>query len=88
VACSKKATVVSGIRLAANVNLKNGVFWDVTPFFIVTAVKTSNLVYNRIRDAVAPFLITVTIGLYGYEANNGMRGYVAIGESTPVGLQS
>jgi hypothetical protein len=22
---------------------KNGVFWDVTPFFIVTAVKTSNL---------------------------------------------
>jgi hypothetical protein len=23
----------------------------------------------------------VTIGLYGYEANNGIRGYVAIGES-------
>jgi hypothetical protein len=39
------------------------------------------LVYNRIRDTFAPFLVTVIIGLYGYEANNGMRGYVATGES-------
>jgi hypothetical protein len=38
---------------------------------------------NRIRDTVAPFLVTVTIGLYGYEANNGIRGYVASGESAP-----
>jgi hypothetical protein len=39
------------------------------------------IVYNRIRDTVAPFLATVTIGLYGYKANNGIRGYVASGES-------
>jgi hypothetical protein len=38
------------------------------------------LVHNRIRDTVAPFPVTVTIGLYGYEANNRMRGYVATGE--------
>jgi hypothetical protein len=34
---------------------------------------------DRIQDTVAPFLVT-TIGLYGYEANNGIRGYVATGE--------
>jgi hypothetical protein len=39
-------------------------------------------VYNHIRDRVAPFLATVTIGLYGYKANNGIRGYVASGGST------
>jgi hypothetical protein len=33
------------------------------------------------QDTVAPFLVTATIGLYGYEANNVMRGYVATGES-------
>jgi hypothetical protein len=38
-------------------------------------------VYNRIRDTMAPFLATVTIGLYGYKANNSIRGYVASGES-------
>jgi hypothetical protein len=32
------------------------------------------LVYNRIRDTVAPFIVTMTIGLYGYEANNGILG--------------
>jgi hypothetical protein len=36
---------------------------------------------DRIRDTVAPFLVTMTIGLYGFEANNGMRGYMATGES-------
>jgi hypothetical protein len=46
-----------------------------------TARNNCKLVYNRIRDTVAPFLITVTIGLYGYEAKNGMWGYVATGES-------
>jgi hypothetical protein len=45
---------------------------------IVTCLTEGN---DRIRDTVAPFLVTVTIGLYGYEANNGMRGYVAFGES-------
>jgi hypothetical protein len=30
---------------------------------------------------MAPFLATVTIGLYGYKANNSIRGYVASGES-------
>jgi hypothetical protein len=45
-----------------------------------TAGNKCELVYNRIRDTVAPFLASVTIGLYGYEANNGMRGYVATGE--------
>jgi hypothetical protein len=29
------------------------------------------------------FLVTVTIGLYGYKANSGIRGYVASGESAP-----
>jgi hypothetical protein len=43
---------------------------------IVTCLTEGN---DRIRDSVAPFLVTVTIGLYGYEANNGMRGYVATG---------
>jgi hypothetical protein len=28
--------------------LKNSVFWDVTPFFIVTAVKTANLTQKNI----------------------------------------
>jgi hypothetical protein len=46
-----------------------------------TAGNNCKLVYNRIRDTVAPYLVTVTIGLYGYEAKNGMRGYVATGES-------
>jgi hypothetical protein len=46
-----------------------------------TAGNNCKLVYNRIWDTVAPFLVTVTIGLYGYEANNGYRGYVASGES-------
>jgi hypothetical protein len=46
-----------------------------------TAGNNCKLVYKRIRDTVAPFLVTVTVGLYGYEANNGMRGYVATGES-------
>jgi hypothetical protein len=45
-----------------------------------TAGNNCKLVYNRIRDTVAPFLVTVTTGLYGYEANNGMRGDVATGE--------
>jgi hypothetical protein len=45
-----------------------------------TAGNNCKLVDNRIRDTFAPFLVT-TIGLYGYEANNGMRGYVATGES-------
>jgi hypothetical protein len=45
-----------------------------------TARNNGKLVYNRIRDIFAPFLVTVTIGLYGYEANNGMRGYMATGE--------
>jgi hypothetical protein len=49
-------------------------------FYIVTYLTEGN---NRIRDTVAPFLLTVTTGLYGYEANNGMRGYVATGESAP-----
>jgi hypothetical protein len=39
------------------------------------------IVYNRIRDTVASFLVTLTIGLYGYETNNVMGGYVATGES-------
>jgi hypothetical protein len=39
-----------------------------------TAGNNCKLVYNRIRDTVAPFLVTVTIGLYGYEANSGIRG--------------
>jgi hypothetical protein len=38
---------------------------------------------NHIRDTAAPFLVTVTIGLYGYEANNGIRGCVPSGESPP-----
>jgi hypothetical protein len=41
------------------------------------------LVLNRIQDTVAPLPVTVTIGLYGYDANNGMWGYVAIGELAP-----
>jgi hypothetical protein len=28
------------------------------------------IVYNRIRDTVAPFQATMTTGLYGYKANN------------------
>jgi hypothetical protein len=44
-----------------------------------TAGNSCKLVYNHIRDTVAPFLVTVTTGLYGYGANNGMRGYVATG---------
>jgi hypothetical protein len=36
---------------------------------------------DRIRDSVAPFLVTVTIGLYEYETNNGMRGYAASRQS-------
>jgi hypothetical protein len=48
---------------------------------IVTCSTTATTVHNRIRHTVAPFPVTVTIGLYGYEANNGMRGHVAIGES-------
>jgi hypothetical protein len=40
----------------------------------------ATIFYNRIRDTVAPFLVTVTIGLYGYEDNNGMWGYMATGE--------
>jgi hypothetical protein len=34
-----------------------------------TVGNNCKLVYNRIRDTVSPFLVTVTIGLYGYEAN-------------------
>jgi hypothetical protein len=45
-----------------------------------TAGNNCKLVYNCIRDTVAPFLVTVTIGLYGYEANNGIQGYMASGE--------
>jgi hypothetical protein len=45
-----------------------------------TAGNNCKLVYNRIRDTFAPFLVTVAIDLYGYEANNGMWGYVATGE--------
>jgi hypothetical protein len=45
-----------------------------------TAGNNCKLVSNRIRDTVAPFLVTVTIGLYRFEANIGMRGYVATGE--------
>jgi hypothetical protein len=41
------------------------------------------LVYNRIRDTFAPFLVTVTIGLHGYGANNGIRGYVASDRLVP-----
>jgi hypothetical protein len=41
----------------------------------VTCLKTATIVYNRIRDTVAPFPVTVIIGLYGYEANNRIRGY-------------
>jgi hypothetical protein len=43
-----------------------------------TAGNNCKLVHNRIQDTFAPFLVT-KIGLYGYEANNGMRGYVATG---------
>jgi hypothetical protein len=46
-----------------------------------TAGNNCTLVHNRIQDTVAAFLIT-TIGLYGYEANNGIRGYVATSESS------
>jgi hypothetical protein len=46
-----------------------------------TAGNNCKLVHNRIQDTVAPFLVTVTISLYGYEANNGMRGYVTTGVS-------
>jgi hypothetical protein len=45
-----------------------------------TAGNNCKFVHNRIQDTVAPFLVTETIGLYGYEANNGRRGYVATGE--------
>jgi hypothetical protein len=44
-----------------------------------TAGNNCKVVPNRMQDAVAPFLVT-TIGLYGYESNNGIRGYVATGE--------
>jgi hypothetical protein len=43
------------------------------------AILNCKLVHNRIQDTVAPFPATATIGLYGYEANNGIRGYVASG---------
>jgi hypothetical protein len=46
-----------------------------------TAGNNCKLVHNRIQDTVAPFPVTVTIGLYGYEAKNSMWGYVATGES-------
>jgi hypothetical protein len=46
-----------------------------------TAGNNCKLVLNSIQDTVAPVLVTVIIGLYGYEANSGMRGYVATGES-------
>jgi hypothetical protein len=46
-----------------------------------TAGNNCKLVQNRTQDTVAPFPVTVTIGLYGYDAKNGMRGYVATGES-------
>jgi hypothetical protein len=46
-----------------------------------TAGNNCKLVYSRIQDTVAPFLVT-TIGPYGYEANNGIRGYVATSESS------
>jgi hypothetical protein len=39
------------------------------------------VVYSRIQDTVTPFLVTVAIGLYGYEANNSIQGYVAYGGS-------
>jgi hypothetical protein len=51
--------------------------------YIVTCLTEGN---DRIRDTAgnrdifAPFLVTVTIGLYGCEANNGLWGYVATGE--------
>jgi hypothetical protein len=41
----------------------------------------SYIVYNRTRNIVVPFLVSVTKGLYGYKANNSIRGYVASGES-------
>jgi hypothetical protein len=47
-------------------------------------LKESNnckIVYNLIRDTVAPFLATVTIGLYGYKANNSIRVYMVSGGS-------
>jgi hypothetical protein len=31
-----------------------------------TVVNNCKLVHNHIRDTAAPFLVTVTIGLYGY----------------------
>jgi hypothetical protein len=45
-----------------------------------TAGNNYKLVHNRIQDTVAPFLVT-TIGLYGYEANNGIRDYMATSQS-------
>jgi hypothetical protein len=39
------------------------------------------IVYSRTQDTIAPFLATVTIGLYGCKANNSIRGYVASGGS-------
>jgi hypothetical protein len=55
----------------------------------VTCSNTATIVFNRIRDIVGPLPVTVTIGLYGYGANNGMWGYVATGESAPeVSLRS
>jgi hypothetical protein len=48
-------TTVFGPQLRTETDLKNGVFWDVTPcgsqetpFFIVTVVKTSNLTWKQI----------------------------------------
>jgi hypothetical protein len=33
------------------------------------------IVYNRIRDTVPPFIVAVTICLYGHEANNSILVY-------------
>jgi hypothetical protein len=64
--------------------LKEGAVWCVRRWQqLFTISNNCKLVHNRIRDTVAPFLVTVTTGLYGYEANNGMWGYVATGESAP-----
>jgi hypothetical protein len=39
-------------------SMKNGVFWDVTPFFIVTAMRTSNLTCSSMTEI--SFLLQAT----------------------------
>jgi hypothetical protein len=48
-----------------------------------TAGNNCKLVHNHIQDIVATILLT-TRELYGYEDNNGMRGYVETGERVVV----